>query len=122
MEGLAKSAPTDASVKKEASTEDSRPAGELKEQEQLYGYFKLDKDDTSSQADREVGVIYDWAKRQTEGKENPDLLWEIASLRRKLGSPQLWENSRTQLYRYIRLIANAEDVKRKLKDMEGING
>jgi len=118
-ETVAKSAPiSESEVKVEGGAPPIQGIGEVKSYEELYNYFKIPEIDRTPNVTKKVETIYNWAKSATEGKESPDLTWEIASLRRRLGSPHIWETSYNQIYQYIKLLSQSNEVSNKLKEME----
>jgi hypothetical protein len=118
-EVMAKSAPVEVTSQVVEDNIDPTPGiGEVKTYEELYGYFKIPEIDRTPSVVKKVQSIYDWAKLQIKGKDNADLTWEIASLRRKLGSPHMWETPYNQIYQYIKLMGQQNVISKRIKEME----
>ena len=68
--------------------------------------------------DRQLAMIWEWAKENAPLKDKDAILWEVTKLSNKLGSSSFNDKPWTKLATYVSTWKQQRDLEKRLKEME----
>jgi hypothetical protein len=91
--------------------------GEYKEYAPLYERFDVNNRN-DERINRNLEIIWKYAKERAETKDKDSILWEITKLRNKLGESPYGSASYSKILSYISTYNQMREAERMLKEME----